>query len=167
MPRSRSDAPERQSDPGPATLRHETRRAAAAPPRRSVRSYVPQLCAKPFTGARKPRFHRANGDPERESDFFVAQAIDLAQHDGRFLIEREAVERHTDPLRELLLPHQPIRSAAHRLRQVAMILNVLIERDLLRAMAPPPPALTVAGLIDDDAIDPGAEAGVAAERLNG
>ena len=53
------------------------------------------------------------------------------------------------------------------LRQIAVVLDVLIERDLLGAVTPPPPALPVARLVDDDAVDPGAEAGVAAEGMDG
>ena len=45
--------------------------------------------------------------------------------------------------------------------------QVLVERNLLPAMAPSPPALPVAGLIDDDAVDPGAEGGLAAEAVDG
>ncbi len=48
-----------------------------------------------------------------------------------------------------------------------MIANVLVERHLLRAVAPPPPALPVARLVDDDAVDPGAERRLAAEGVNG
>jgi len=47
-----------------------------------------------------------------------------------------------------------------------VIANVLVERDLLRAVAPPPPALPVARLVDDDAVDPGPKRGVSAESVN-
>ena len=46
---------------------------------------------------------------------------------------------------------------------VAELLQVLVERDLARPVTPPPPALPVARLVDDDAVDPGAEGGLAAE----
>ena len=41
--------------------------------------------------------------------------------------------------------------------------DVVVERDLLRHVAPAPPALPVARLIDDDPVDPGAELGLAAK----
>ncbi len=54
-----------------------------------------------------------------------------------------------------------------RFRKLAVIADVLVERDLLGAVPPAPPALAVAGLVDDDAIDPGAKGRVAAERVDG
>ena len=48
-----------------------------------------------------------------------------------------------------------------------MIADVLVERDLLRVMATPPPALPVARLVDDDAEDPGAQRGMSAEGVDG
>ena len=53
------------------------------------------------------------------------------------------------------------------LRQIAVVADVLVERHLLRAVATPPPALAVPRLVDDDAVDPGAERGLAAEGVNG
>src|SRR4030095_6926570 len=129
--------------------------------------YVPQLRAQPFAGARKTRFHGADSDTQRKSDLVVAQAVDLPQHDGRLLIKRQPVERGSNLFGELLLPPQPVGAVIVRLGQFAVILDVLIQRDLLRTMTPPPPALPVARLIDDDAIDPGAKAGMAAERVDG
>jgi hypothetical protein len=38
-----------------------------------------------------------------------------------------------------------------------MIADVLVERDLLRAVPAPPPPLPVARLVDDNAVDPGAK----------
>ncbi len=48
-----------------------------------------------------------------------------------------------------------------------MIADVLVERDLLRAMPPAPPALAVSGLVHDDPVHPGAQGRVAAEAVNG
>jgi hypothetical protein len=48
-----------------------------------------------------------------------------------------------------------------------VVLNVLIERHLLGAVPAAPPALAVARLIDDDAVHPRAQAGVAAEGVDG
>jgi hypothetical protein len=46
-------------------------------------------------------------------------------------------------------------------------LDVLVERHLLATMTPPPPALAVARLVHDDAEDPGAQGGLAAEAVDG
>jgi len=40
---------------------------------------------------------------------------------------------------------------------------MIIERDLARPMAPPPPSLPVPRLIDDDPVDPGSQGRLAAE----
>ena len=45
--------------------------------------------------------------------------------------------------------------------------DVLIERHLIGAVAPPPEAVPVARLVDGDAVDPGAEARLAAEPVDG
>lgn len=45
--------------------------------------------------------------------------------------------------------------------------NVLVERDLIGLVPPPPPPLAVTRLVDDDAIDPGLQCGLAAEVVNG
>ena len=58
------------------------------------------------------------------------------------------------------------RVAVARLPQLAVLEHVLFELHLIGAPAPTPPALAVAGLIDGDAIDPGAERRLAAERGN-
>jgi hypothetical protein len=42
---------------------------------------------------------------------------------------------------------------------------MLIERHLVRSRSPPPPALAVADLIDDDAEDPGAKRRLTAESM--
>jgi len=45
--------------------------------------------------------------------------------------------------------------------------NVLIERDLIGAMATAPESVAVAGLIHRDPVDPGAKARLAAETMDG
>ena len=141
---------------------------AAAPLSRSVRSCVPQLGAEAFAGPRQPRFHGADGNTERESNLFVAQAVDFPEHDGGLLIEWETIERDANPFGELLAAEQAVRRpAVVRLRDVAMVADVLIERDLLRAMAPPPRPLPVTHLVDDNPINPRAEAGLPSKGVNG
>jgi hypothetical protein len=44
--------------------------------------------------------------------------------------------------------------------------NVLIERDLIRPMPPPPESVPIPGLIHSDPVDPGAQAGLAAEAVD-
>jgi hypothetical protein len=43
---------------------------------------------------------------------------------------------------------------------------MLIERHLVGAMAPPPEPVAITGLVDGDAVDPGAEARLAAEAVD-
>ena len=45
--------------------------------------------------------------------------------------------------------------------------DVLIQRHLIRPVASPPEPVPVARLVDGDAVDPGAEARLAAESMNG
>ena len=45
--------------------------------------------------------------------------------------------------------------------------DVLIERHLIGAMPPPPEPVPVARLVDGDAVDPGAQARLAAEAVDG
>ena len=45
--------------------------------------------------------------------------------------------------------------------------DVLIERDLIRTMTPPPEAVPVARLVHGYAIDPGAKARLSAKAMNG
>ena len=73
-----------------------------------------------------------------------------------------------DPRRQFLPIERPVGRARLALfGHVAVLLDVLIERHLLAAVPPVPPALAVPGLVDDDAEDPGAEGGLAAEGLDG
>ena len=45
--------------------------------------------------------------------------------------------------------------------------DVRIERDLIAAMPAPPEAMAIARLVDRNAVDPGAQARLAAEPVNG
>src|SRR4029078_7791519 len=94
------------------------------------------------------------------------QSVDLPQHDGCLLIKRKPVERGSNLFRKLLLSDEPIRPMVDRFRQLAVILDVLIQGHLLRAVAPPPPALPVARLVDDDAVNPRPQATMAPEGLD-
>lgn len=49
--------------------------------------------------------------------------------------------------------------------QIAMLSDVLVERHLRRTLAPAPPSLTIAGLIDHDSENPGSERGLTAEPV--
>ena len=103
---NRADALRPRSGRRPAARDRRRPGDAAAPPRRSRASYIPQLGTQRFARARQPRFHRADRNPERETDFLVTQAVDLAQHERGALIERQPIERRADPLGQLLLPEQ-------------------------------------------------------------
>ena len=78
-------------------------------------------------------------------------------------LDRQAVERLPDERGGLLARQQSIGQHISLGFDVSELLQVLVERNLARAMTAPPPPLTVPGLIDDDAIDPGAEGGLPAE----
>src|SRR6476661_7283437 len=53
----------RQSDPAPEARGRRNSEDAAAPPRRSIESYVPQLSTKRLAGAGEPRLHGPDRDP--------------------------------------------------------------------------------------------------------
>ena len=73
--------------------------AAAAPPRRSGASCLPQLRPQALARPGQTRLDRPDRDAEREADLLVAQAVDLAQHERRLLVERQPVERGTGCVR--------------------------------------------------------------------
>ena len=115
-------------------------------------------------GARQARLDRPDRDPERCRDFLVAETIDLTQHHGDALIEGQGLERGADAVGRLPLLEQRIRQRRPpRLRYVAMGGDVLLKRDLLLPTPPTPPSPTIGRLGDHDAVDPGAERGVAAK----
>ena len=68
---------------------------------------------------------------------------------------------------QLLLREHAIRARRRRRQELAVRRDVLIERHLIGAVAPPPEAVAVARLVDGDAVDPGAEARLAAEAMDG
>src|SRR5262249_5895384 len=70
------------------------------------------------------------------------------------------------PFGRLLLADETVGPAVDGFGQLAVVLNVLVERDLLRAVAPPPPALAVPSLVDHNAVDPCPQAGVATEGMD-
>src|SRR5262249_46124418 len=51
--------------------------------------------------------------------------------------------------------------------EIAVRGDVLVERHLIRAMTPPPEAMAVPSLIQGDAIDPGPQARLTAEAMDG
>jgi len=73
-----------------------------------MRPHLAQLQPERLTRPGEPRFDGADGDAERIRDFFVAEPVDLTQHDRRALVERQAVERLLQPFGELLLRENAI-----------------------------------------------------------
>src|SRR6185295_15589626 len=133
-------------------------------------SYGPllaQIAAQRLPGAGQPRFDGADRDAERKRDLFIAEAVDLAQDDRRALIEGQLIERPLEPERELLLGEHAVRGRLAAREEFAVRGNVLIERNLVGAMPPPPEAMAVARLVHRDAVDPGAQARLAAEAVDG
>jgi hypothetical protein len=59
------------------------------------------------------------------------------------------------------------RAAVAGLPEVAVLGDMLIERHLVGAPAAAPEPLSVARLVDDDAVDPGLERGLPPERVDG
>lgn len=66
-----------------------------------------------------------------------------------------------------LLPRQLVIGCAggRSQNQIAMLPDVLVERHLRRTLAPAPPPLTIAGLIDHDSENPGSERGLTAKPV--
>src|SRR5204863_7539636 len=83
------------------------------------------------------------------------------------LIERQPIERLPDEGRRFLARQQAVRWQVAGVLQVSRLPQMILERHLRRAMTAAPPALPVARLVDDDAIDPGAKSGLAAEAADG
>ena len=71
------------------------------------------------------------------------------------------------PRGQLLLGEHAVRRRLAARAELAVRGDVLIERHLIRAVTPPPEPVPVARLVDGDAVDPGAEARLAAESVNG
>src|SRR4051812_41300426 len=129
----------------------------ASPGNRGTESWPDpqQLFAQRLSRAREPRLDGTDRHIERESDFLVAQAVDLAQHERRALIEGQPLHRTPDACGGFLARQQAIGRDLARGLELAAVLQVIVERDEVGAPPPPPPALPVANLVDDDAIDPG------------
>ena len=126
----------------------------------------PGTC-KALPRAGEARFDSADGDAEGEGDLVVAQAIDFTQHDGGALIERQLIECLLQPRGQFLLGEDAVRRRVAVRAELAVQRDVLIERHLIRPVATAPEAVPVARLVDGDAVDPGAEARLTAEPVNG
>src|SRR5262249_15933148 len=141
---------------------------AAALPRRSTTSCVPQLRPQAFAGARQPGLDCPDGNTKREPDLVVTEAVDFANDHGGPLIEPGPLEGGADAVSQLLAAEHAIGGRPVGLfRQIAVIADVLVERHLLRPMPAPPPALAVPRLVHDDPIDPGAEGRLASKTMDG
>ena len=119
-----------------------------------------------FTRAENPRAHSADRTVHDLRDFLVAQAIDLAQDDGRSLIEWQLPQCVLQAAGKFFLRQQPVRRRLASGRTLTTRRFVLIERDLIGAVAAAPKTLAVAGLIDRDAVHPGAKARLTAEMVD-
>src|SRR5207244_2158231 len=109
----------------------------------------------------------ADRDAQRKRNLFVAQPIDFAQDDRRPLIERQTRKRMIEAFGELFLRKHPVRRHLAAGLEFAVGRDVLIERHLVGPMTTAPEPMAVTGLIDGDAIDPGAKAGLAPKAVNG
>ncbi len=90
-----------------------------------------QAGAQRLARAREARLHRADGDAKRERDFVVAQTIHFTQNDGGALIERKRVERLVQAGGEFLLREDTVGSGFGAALEVAVRLDVRIERHLI------------------------------------
>src|SRR5512142_3025763 len=123
---------------------------------RSAASYAPQLRAQRFPRACEPRFDGADGDAQRKGDLLVSETVDLAQDDGRPLIEWQTVERSLEPLAQFVLPQDTVGECRDLFgRQLAVIALMVFDGDLQRAAPSMPPPQPVLRLVDRDAVDPG------------
>ena len=123
--------------------------------------------AQRLTRARQPRLDRADRDAERKGDFLVAEAVDLPQDDRRPLIERQVIERLLQLRGQLLLREHAVGRFLPARWKVAVRGNVLFERHLIGAVTPAPETVPVPRLVDGDAVDPGPQARLTTEPVNG
>src|SRR4029453_9763071 len=93
--------------------------------------------------------------------------INFAEHDGGALVERQSIERVLQARGQLFLSEDLIRPRPDDAWELAVRRDVRVERDLIGFVAPPPEAVPVARLVDGNAVDPGAEARLAPESMNG
>src|SRR5688572_17417306 len=129
---------------------------------------LPEFVAQRLPRARQARLHGADSNAEGVCNLFVAEAVDLAEHDHRALIERQVVERRPQALCQLLARVGAVGGGViARLAQIAVGKDVLIEGNLVGLVTPPPPSLPVTGLVDADAVNPSLESRLAAEIVNG
>ena len=116
--------------------------------------------------AGQTRFDGTQRHTERIRDVVIAQTVDLAKHDGGPFIERERLERRPQAFGQMLAIELAIGTGAVLIGHLAVGRDVVVERHLLPAIPPPPPALAVPGLIHDDAEDPGTAGGLTAEAMD-
>jgi len=77
------------------------------------------------------------------------------------------IERTLEPLGQLLLGEDPIGACLATRDEVAVSGDVRVERHLVCAVTPAPEPVTVARLVHGNAVDPGAQARVSAESMDG
>jgi len=116
---------------------------------------------------REPRFHGSNGDAERIRNFLVAEAVNFSKDDRGPLIERQPVECRLQPFCQLFLREYAVRAGFDARPELAVRRNMDVERDLVGAVAPTPESMAIAGLVDGDPVNPGAQGGLPAEAGDG
>ncbi len=82
------------------------------------------------------------------------------------MFERQMVERELQPGCELFLRQHVMGGRVAAALEIAVRRDVLIERHLVRLMAAPPGAMSIARLVDGDAVDPRPQARLASEPVN-
>src|SRR5215475_4396327 len=152
-----------QSVDRPAIRRRDTPAGADGPRRSSTpssRPCLPQLEAQCLPRPREPRFHGSNGDAERIRNFLVAEAVNFSKDDRRPLIEGQTVQGRLQPFRQLFLRENTVRASFDARTELAVSGNMDVERNLVGAVAPAPESVAIAGLVDCDPVNPGAQGGL-------
>src|SRR5262249_28619705 len=118
---------------------------------------LPQLKAQCLPRPCEPRLHCSDGDTERIRNFVVTETVYFAKDNRRALIEGQAVERRLEPGGEFVLGKHSVRTGLCAGPDLAMGGDVHVERDLIGPVAPTPETVPIAGLVDGDAVNPGAQ----------
>jgi hypothetical protein len=126
-----------------------------------------QLQTKRLAGTCQPRLDRPDGHAEGKRNFLVTEPVNLSEHYRRSLVERQSVERTVEARRQLLLSEEPIRRRLTTGLKLAVRGNVLIQGNLIGAVAAAPETMPIARLVHGNAVNPRPQRRLTSESVNG